>query len=117
MTSVFYLFLALFVAGLITRNVYEQLKKAGRVDTKSKTLFAFIFAAMCILWISWFTMCPLDPQPLGLPDILRWIGLGSVIAGWTLAIGSILYWRRLEDKALELRYGEAYREYRALTWF
>jgi protein-S-isoprenylcysteine O-methyltransferase Ste14 len=173
MNDIYYLFLLLFVCGLLTRNVYEVLKKSGRVDLKSKTLFAFIFTAMCVLWISWFTMCPMDPQRFSLPDIWRWMSLGAYVAGMVLcigaviqlrgleninhlvtaglfsrvrhpmytgfmlwivgwgcfhgatislavgllAIGSILYWRNLEDNALESRYGEVYRVYRARTWF
>lgn len=52
------------------------------------------------------------------------------IAGWVVAhgallslalglvaIGNVLYWRRLEEGALESCYGEAYRAYRRDTWF
>jgi protein-S-isoprenylcysteine O-methyltransferase Ste14 len=40
----------------------------------------------------------------------------SVIPG-LLGIGSILYWRRLEEHDLESRYGDDYRHYRARSWF
>jgi protein-S-isoprenylcysteine O-methyltransferase Ste14 len=34
-----------------------------------------------------------------------------------LGIANILYWRHLEEDALEARYGETYRGYRLATWF
>jgi protein-S-isoprenylcysteine O-methyltransferase Ste14 len=52
------------------------------------------------------------------------------IAGWVvyygagvsffvglLAVGNILYWRRLEEEKLLAEYGEVYGEYREGTWF
>jgi len=165
--------LGLFVAALIIRNGYELLKKAGRVNPESKPLFAVIFAAMCLLWASWFSMCPLDVARFEPSGLVRWIGFGAFVLGWLLAIGaiiqlrgfesidhlittglfsiirhpmymgfilwivgwglfhgaslslaagllgigSILFWRRLEDKDLQARYGEQYRTYRKGTWF
>jgi len=169
----FILFLTLYLLCLTTRTTYELLKKSGRANSKSKILFFVIFAAMCLLWICWFAMCPLDPWRLDLPDPLRWIAFGIFVVGWGLAlgalfqlrglenidhlitsglfsiirhpmyagfmlwiigwsfyhcaaasflvglfgIGNVLYWRHLEDAALELRYGDRYREYRKGTWF
>ncbi len=40
----------------------------------------------------------------------------SLIPGF-LGIGSIIFWRRLEERDLESRFGEAYRSYRAKSWF
>jgi protein-S-isoprenylcysteine O-methyltransferase Ste14 len=173
MKNPYYLFLAIFVCGVLTRNLYEILKKAGRVDLESKLQFASIFSVMMALWISWFLMCPLDPYRLELPDGLRWIGLAGVILGWCLALlafkqlhgvenikhlittgifakfrhpmytgfmlwilgwslfngavqsfiagllglGSVLWWRLLEETELVKHYGEQYREYRSRTWF
>jgi len=173
MNPIYFVFLGLFVVCLIIRIGYEVLKKAGRVNPRSKSLFAFIFTAMCVLWISWFSMCPIDPFPISLPDALRWISLSLVIlgvglsigalvqlkglenverlvttglfsrirhpmytgflswiVGWSMyygaltsfifgviAVGNILYWRRLEEGTLELQYGESYRVYRKNTWF
>ncbi len=173
MNGTYSAFLALHLVCLVIRTSYELLKKAGRVVPKSKTLFAFIFAAMSLLWISWFAMCPFDPYSLGLPSVVRWLGLGAVISGWGMAIGAvvqlrglenidhlvttglfsrirhplytgfilwilgwgvfqcaglslavgmvgignILYWRWLEEVALESHYGDVYRDYRARTWF
>lgn len=59
-----------------------------------------------------------------------YVGFMLWIVGWalchgavvSLAIGivgilSILYWQRPEERALEVQFGEAYRNYRDTTWF
>jgi protein-S-isoprenylcysteine O-methyltransferase Ste14 len=173
MNNDYFAFLSLYLSSLIIRNGYELLKKASRVNPKSKIIFAVVFAAMCLLWISWFSLCPLDPFRFALPGIVRWVGLAVLIMGFGLAIGgvvqlrgleninhlvttelfsklrhpiytgfilwilgwslyhgavvsffigcvgigSILYWRRLEERNLEAWYGEDYRGYRQGTWF
>ena len=173
MNAEFLVLLGLYIVCLAARTTYELFKKAGRANLKSKVLFAIIFTAMCLMWISWFMMCPLDPWPINLPPIVRSTGLGIFITGWVLALGAlaqlkgledidhlvtsglfsklrhpmytgfmlwivgwgvyngaavslfagcvgianVLYWRWLEDTALEARYGEMYREYRKGTWF
>jgi protein-S-isoprenylcysteine O-methyltransferase Ste14 len=173
MRNSFFLLLGLFLAGLVIRNSYELLKKTQRIRADNKGAFAVVFVAMFVLWISWFSMCPLDPYPLSLPDRVRWAGLTMVmvglglalsalvqlrglenikhlvttglfakfrhpmylgfilwIFGWSiyhgavlslipglLGIGSIIFWRKLEEHDLESRFGEAYRSYRAKSWF
>jgi protein-S-isoprenylcysteine O-methyltransferase Ste14 len=173
MKNDFFLLLGLFLSGLTIRNIYELLKKAQRIRADNKIAFAVVFVAMFVMWASWFSLCPLDPYPLFLPEGMRWVGLAMVIVGlvlsigalvqlkglenikqlvttglfskfrhpmylgfilwilgWStyhgaalslllgfLGIGSILYWRRLEDHDLESRHGEAYRSYRAKSWF
>jgi protein-S-isoprenylcysteine O-methyltransferase Ste14 len=52
--------------------------------------------------------------------IAGWIVVyGAVVslAVGVVCIGNILYWRRLEERALESVYGEVYRVYRRRTWF
>jgi len=52
--------------------------------------------------------------------ILGWaVSQGAVVslAIGSVGIGNILLWRRLEERDLESSYGEAYRSYRAKTWF
>ena len=52
--------------------------------------------------------------------ILGWVvRYGAVVslAAGVLCIGNILYWRQLEERALESQYGEDYRSYRRATWF
>jgi protein-S-isoprenylcysteine O-methyltransferase Ste14 len=163
----------LYLAGLLIRDVYELLKRASRVDTRDTLVFGVVFTSMCVMWVSWFAMGPLDPIRLPVPDTLRLAGLGAVILGTGLAVGgvwqlrgvenidglvtsglfsqirhpmyagfvlwilgwgvyqgastalalgtmgiaSILWWRHLEEGELESRYGGAYTEYRAATWF
>ena len=92
--------LALSIGGLV------QLRGLENVDHLVTTgLFSRIRHPMYsgfILWIfGWVMRC------------------GAVVS---LAIGlvgifNILYWRRLEEGALESRYGEDYRIYRRGTWF
>jgi protein-S-isoprenylcysteine O-methyltransferase Ste14 len=146
---------------------------AQRIQADNKVAFAVVFVAMSVLWVSWFSLCPLDPYPLFLPAVVRWAGLSMVvmglglaitaliqlkglenikqlvttglysrlrhpmylgfilwIVGWSiyhgaalslipgpLGIGSILYWRKLEDHDLESRYGDGYRPYREISLF
>ncbi len=173
MTTEYLVSTGLYLCGLVIRIGYELLKRRGRIDTESKTIFSVVLAAMCLLWAGWFSLCSLDPFRLAIPDVLRWMGLGLFIMGSGLAIGAffqlrgvenithlattgvfaklrhpmytgfilwilgwaiyhgagvslifgfvgignILYWRRLEEETLELRYGEEYRRYRQRTWF
>ncbi len=97
MNSEYLLFLGLYLLGLLIRAGYEILKKAGRVQPKSKWAFALVFAAMCLLWTSWFSLGPLDPWRLALPDPVHWIGYGVLMAGFGLAIGAFLQLRGLEN--------------------
>lgn len=59
-----------------------------------------------------------------------YLGFTLWIVGWALShgavislafglvgIANILFWRRLEERHLEGSYGDAYRAYRARTWF
>jgi len=163
----------LFLLCLALRDVYELLKEANRIDLESKPVFALIFSAMCVLWLSWFSLCPADPVRIELPALVRWIGLaafavGTIVAvgalvqlrgvenidhlvtsglfarirhpmymgfiswivGWSVyhgapvslalglpAIASILWWRHLEERRLDVQFGESYRRYRQTTWF
>lgn len=52
---------------------------------------------MTLMWVSWFGMCPLDPMPLALPPIIRWIGFGIFVAGLVLAIGALIQLRGVEN--------------------
>ena len=167
------IFLGLYLFTLLIRTSYELLKKAGRINPKNTMVFAVILVVMCLMWATWFGMCPLDPLRIALPEGARWVGLVVLIVGLGLSIGAliqlkgveniehlvsaglfsrlrhpmyagfilwifgwaiyngallslivgfvgicnILYWRRLEEVELELRYGENFRSYRKETWF
>ena len=97
MNTYYLVFLGLYLGSLIIRTGYELLKKAGRVNPKRMIIFAVVFAAMCLLWASWFSLCPLDPFRFALPDIVRWVGLGMLIMGLGLAIGGVVQLRGLEN--------------------
>ena len=52
--------------------------------------------------------------------IVGWVVRSGAIASLAVGlvcVGNILYWRRLEEEALEATYGEDYRSYRRGTWF
>jgi len=97
MKTGYLVFVCLYFLGLIIRALYEQLKKNGRVDPKNKITFTIVFFAMCLLWASWFNMCPLDPLKLPLPHVARWIGFGTFLAGLGLAIGTVIQLRGVEN--------------------
>jgi len=48
--------------------------------------------------------------------VVRHGAVASLVIG-VVCVGNILYWRRLEEGALEAQYGEDYRSYRKGTWF
>jgi protein-S-isoprenylcysteine O-methyltransferase Ste14 len=89
--------LGLYLTGLTVRTSYEMSKKAGKANPKSVTLFIFVFLAMCVLWISWFGMCPQDPLRLPLPGLVRWIGLGLFVVGLGLAVGALIQLKGVEN--------------------
>ena len=173
MRSVWFVATGLCLLGLTIRTGYEVGKRHGRVDPRSRGLFAVVFVAMCTMLLAWPVMCPHDPGRIAVPGVVRWLGLGMAtaalalavggmvqlrgvenidhlvttglfsrirhpmyagfilwIVGWVVrdgavvslavglvGIGNILYWRRLEERALESGYGEVYRTYRQRTWF
>lgn len=52
--------------------------------------------------------------------IAGWIAAHGAVVSLAIAVvavTNVLYWRRLEEEALESSYGEAYRAYRQRTWF
>ena len=97
MNTDYLIFLGLYLGSLVIRTSYELLKKAGRVNPKSMIIFAVVFAVMCLLWASWFSLCPLDPVRFALPDIVRWMALSMVIVGLGLAIGGVVQLRGVEN--------------------
>jgi protein-S-isoprenylcysteine O-methyltransferase Ste14 len=173
MNSRFLIPTILFLLCLVLRSVYELLKEARKINPESKPIFAVIFSAMCVLWLSWFSLCAVDPRKLTLPDSVRWIGLAVFILGTVLAVGalvqlrgveninhlvtsglfkrirhpmyagfiawilgwsiyhgalisfviglagivSILWWRHLEERRIEVQFGSSYQQYRLRTWF
>ena len=97
MSDLYMILVFLCLAGLAIRTVYEILKQAGKADTKSKPVFAAVFAGMCLMLLSWPFMTPMDPMPFDLPDPLRWMGLAVLIMGLGLAVGGLFQLRGLEN--------------------
>ena len=87
----------LFLLSLAVRCTYELLKEARKIKPETKPVFFVVFFMMCVLWISWFNLCPADPSRLGLPDSIRWIGLAVFILGTILAVGSLVQLREVEN--------------------
>lgn len=89
--------LTIYSAGLIIRAIYESLKKAGKLNPRSWRVFAVVFTAMILMWVSWFSLCPLDPWRLVLPDAIRWVALAVVILGTVVAVGVLVQLRGVEN--------------------
>jgi protein-S-isoprenylcysteine O-methyltransferase Ste14 len=83
--------------GFIIRAIYEHLKKSGRINPRSKIIFAVVFFAMCLMWASWFNLCPLDPLRISLPQLVRWIGFCIFLAGLGFALGAFIQLRGVEN--------------------
>jgi protein-S-isoprenylcysteine O-methyltransferase Ste14 len=173
MKTTYILLIGLCLMGLFIRTCYELLKRAGRVDPKSKAVFPVVFIGMCMMLLSWPFLCILDPIQQTLPATIRWagllgiaFGLGLAVGGliqlkglenidhlvtnglfarirhpmytgfilwisgwviyqgatlsffiWLVSIANILYWRRIEERKLEVQFGEEYFRYKKSTWF
>jgi protein-S-isoprenylcysteine O-methyltransferase Ste14 len=97
MGTTYLAFLALCLIGLVTRTVYELLKKAGRVNPRSKVVFSVVFVGMILMLTSWVIMCPADPWRVSLPAGLRRVGLAAVVGGLGIALGGWAQLRGLEN--------------------
>jgi protein-S-isoprenylcysteine O-methyltransferase Ste14 len=93
----YFVYLILFLICLALRAAYEILKKAGMINPKSKPLFMAILFVMCLLWISWFAMCPQDPFKIVFPSLAHWIGLAIIVVGMGLALGALFQLRGVEN--------------------
>jgi len=56
-----------------------------------------VFAAMCLMLLSWHFLGPLDPLLLSLPGIVRRVGLAGWVVGLDLAVGGVIQLRGLEN--------------------
>jgi protein-S-isoprenylcysteine O-methyltransferase Ste14 len=97
MSTAYLVALSLCLAGLAIRTGYELLKKAGRVNPRNKVVFSVVFVGMILMLTSWFIMGPSDPQRVGLPAVVRWLGLGASVAGLGIALGGWIQLRGLEN--------------------
>lgn len=97
MSAAYIILAGLFLAGLLFRDAYEVLKKRGRIDTKDTRIFVMTFAAMIVMWISWFIMGFLSATRLPIPDILRWSGLAAAVIGVFLVVGGMWQLKGVEN--------------------
>lgn len=87
----------LFLMCLAIRVTYEILKERNRINSESKPVFAVVFTAMCVLWLSWFSLCPSDPYPFDLPGPVRWAGFAVFLLGTVLAVGALFQLKGVEN--------------------
>jgi protein-S-isoprenylcysteine O-methyltransferase Ste14 len=82
---------------LTVRTTYELLKRAHKVNPNRGFVFGIVFTAMCVLWLSWFSICPLDPSRVTPPDPLRWLAGAVVVAATATAVAALIQLRGLEN--------------------
>lgn len=87
----------LFLLCLAIRSGYELLKEGGKINPESKPVFAVILAVMCLLWVSWFSLCPADPLRLDISPGVRWTGCAIFVIGAILAFGALIQLRGVEN--------------------
>jgi len=97
MSNAFILLLTLFLLSLGIRTSYEILKEKKRINPENKFIFAIIFSAMTVLWISWFNLCPLDPFKVTLPLLIQLSGFILSAIGLVLFIVALVQLRGLEN--------------------
>jgi methanethiol S-methyltransferase len=89
--------MSLFLLCLAARNIYEMLKNKNKINPESKAVLIVIFSAMCILWISWFSLCIEDRFKMNLPKFIPLIGLVMFIMGTILAVGALIQLKGVEN--------------------
>lgn len=97
MKASYLVFVGLYFLGMMIRAIYAELKKKDRLSPKNIIIFAIVFLAMCLMWVSWFNMCPLDPLRVSMPRVASWIGFGTFLVGLVLAIGATIQLRGVEN--------------------
>jgi len=99
--SYFILFVFLCVLTHSIRAVYEILKHK-KIIAANRLTFAIIFSNMAILWISWFTLCSIDPIKITFPDIVEYAGLFICAAGLIIFLTALFTIKTLETYNGEL---------------
>ena len=99
--------LAAVIAGLVLAvGALVQLKGVENIDHLVTTgLFAAVRHPMYVGFTLW---------------IIGWALFQGAVVGFAaglVGLANILLWRHLEERHLDAHYGEAYRAYRAKTWF
>jgi protein-S-isoprenylcysteine O-methyltransferase Ste14 len=97
MLATYIVIAVLCLAGLVDRTVYEALKRAGRLDPRSREVFAVVFVGMIALLASWPALGWLDPWRIAVPGLLRLVGFTLVGVALLLAVGGVWQLRGLEN--------------------
>ncbi|MBU2551815.1 MAG: isoprenylcysteine carboxylmethyltransferase family protein [Proteobacteria bacterium] len=99
--------LALFLAGLgLALVAVIQLRGLEDIRNLVTTgLFARIRHPMYLGFILWFVGWPV------------YHGAGASLLIGLVGIAAVLHWRRAEERALAVRFGDAYPDYRRRTWW
>jgi protein-S-isoprenylcysteine O-methyltransferase Ste14 len=97
MNSPYTVVLALCLSGLGIRVIYEELKKAGKIDPKNKLTFAVVVMGMSLFLPSWALLGLLDPWRVDPPAVINWLGVLMVIAGALLAVAGLIALRGVEN--------------------
>jgi protein-S-isoprenylcysteine O-methyltransferase Ste14 len=87
----------IFLMSIITRTSYEILKDKGKINPENKLIFISIFIVMCLLWSSWFALCPKDPYPIYSGLFIRWFGFSIFAIGMLIAIIALIQIKALEN--------------------
>ena len=97
MNTTYLILMILCLSGLMIRTGYELLKEAGRVNPRSKAVFAVVFMGMCLVLLTWPFLGLHDPIPFHSPGAVHWAGLFVVVTGLGLAVGGVAQLRGLEN--------------------
>jgi protein-S-isoprenylcysteine O-methyltransferase Ste14 len=97
MNTTFLVLAVVFSVCLAIRALYELLKEARTINPEDTRIVAGMFSVMMILWVSWFALPEADPEPMGVPAVIRWAGLAVFIIGTVLAVGALVQLRGVEN--------------------
>jgi len=94
--EMFFIWVVLCLTAHIVRFVYELLKYK-KIIVPGRLSFGIVFVSMILLWISWFSLCGLDPYRIVLPGIVKYSGIALVVAGMILFVAGFLTIKSLES--------------------
>ena len=97
MSALYPVLIGLCVAAVLLRDGYELLKITDRIDPTDARVFATVFAAMLVMWVSWFVLGYVAPRSVTVPEALRWAGLVAVAAGAASVLGGMWSLRGVEN--------------------
>lgn len=97
MNTPFMLILILCLSGLGIRMIYEEQKKAGKIDPQNKLAFTLALLGMILFLPSWIILCPLDPWRIDPPSAVHWTGIAMAVAGVLLSVIALVTLRGVEN--------------------